>query len=249
MLMLFALIFSAIYIPAHADAGATQIRTLVDGPTRVMTGETYDYVITIVGAPDADRWACKVTVSGGAAVNPSNVSSTESNVFTVHVTAPDAPSNFTITFNGTADIGDDTYWNSVQYKVSVIKPSTVKVPIYNAGSVDAHNVTVSLYMDGKYQYSTKVDVPAGQTSTVVLKWDPLQFSDGVHTMEITIDPKSNLTFEGGKTTLVKQIYIGEPKENKTSLWIALAIVFTGTAAIAFAIHHRKKKRMPKRKKW
>jgi len=110
-------------------------------------------------------------------------------------------------------------------------------------------VKLSLYMDGKYQHSTTVDVNAGESSTATLKWNPLQFSDGVHKMEIVIDPDSNLTFEGGKTTLVRDVYIGEPGENHTSNWIALSILI-GAGLVFYGYHHaRKKKRMPKRKKW
>ncbi len=254
IIILLALLFAALHVPVHVDAASSsstgsQIRTIVSGPTDVLTGEQYDYTVTIVGAPDADRWGCRVSVSSGGSVNPANYSSTDSNVLTVHIKAPDTATKFTITVNGTADIGNDTYWNRVEYKVNALKPNTVQVPIYNSGSVDAKNVTVSLYIDGKYQYSTQVSVDAGKSSSVTLKWNPKDFSKGVHTMKIVIDPKSNLTFEGGKTTLVQDIYVGQMKENKTSLWIALAIVFTGTATIAFEVHHRKKKRMPKRKKW
>jgi hypothetical protein len=247
--ILFILVASAVYLPQAHAAPDRQIRTIIDGPKEVLAGVEYDYTVTIEGAPDASKWACEVTVSGTASVNPSNYSSTSSNKLTIHVTAPNTESNFTITVNGTADIGDSTYWNKIDYTVHSVKPKTVKAEIYNSGSVDAKSVKVSLYIDDKYQYSTDVDVKAGETSTVTLKWNPLQFSDGVHTMKIAIDPKSNLTFAGGKTTMVQQIYIGEPQPDHTSLWIALAILFGAGAVFAAYTHARKKKRMPKRKKW
>ncbi len=250
-LAVFAIIImmAAIFIPMHASAETTEIRTTIQGPKEVLTGEEYDYTVTIQGAPDASKWSCKVTVSGTGSAEPANYTSTESNRFTVHIRAPTSDGNFTITVNGTADIGDNTYWNKVEYKVRALKANTVKVTVYNSGSVDAKGVKISLYIDDKYQSSQTVDVNAGKSSTVSLKWSPIQFSDGVHTMKVVIDPDSNLTFAGGKTTLVEQIYIGQPKPDHTANWIALGIL-VGAALVFYAYHYvRKKKRMPKRKKW
>ncbi len=248
LLISFALLFAVLYVPAISYADTTEIRTVVSGPTKVLAGESYDYTVTIIGAPDAKQWGCEVTVSAGGSANPTNYSS-DSNVIMIHITAPSTAASFTISVNGTADIGNSTYWNKVDYQVKAVSANTVFVPIYNAGAVNAKNVTVTLYIDDKYQYSTTVDVDAGKSTTATLKWNPLDFSDGVHTMKIIIDPKSNLTFEGGKTVLIQDVYVGEVKEDHTSTWIALAIVFAGSAVIAFIIHTRKKKRMPTRKKW
>ena len=237
------------YIPFPSEAASTKIKTQINGPTSVITGGTYKYTVTIIGAPDADRWGCKVNVSEGGKAVPENYTSNTSSTFSVSIQSPVKEGEFTITVNGTADIGNTTYWNKVEYKVKAVQPYVVTATIYNSGEVDANNVSVSLFADGKFQYTATVSVPSGKSSTATLKWNPTGFSDGVHTLEIRIDPSSNLTFEGGKAVLIKQVYIGPVHEDKTGIWIALAILFGAGAVYALFSYRSKKKRMPKRKKW
>ncbi len=238
------------YIPFTTEAASTEkIKTQINGPTSVITGGTYKYTVTIIGAPNADKWGCVVNVSQGGKAVPENYTSQTSSTFTVTVQSPAKEGDFTITVNGTADIGNSTYWNKVEYKVKAVQPYIVTATIYNSGEVDANNVSVSLFADGKFQYTTSVSIPSGKSSTATLKWNPSGFSDGVHTLEIRIDPSSNLTFEGGKAVLIKQVYVGAMHEDKTGIWIALAILFGAGAVYALFSYHSKKKRMPKRKKW
>lgn len=241
------LILSLIPI-GHSAADTQKIRTIVEGPKEVLTDTEYEYTIRIEGAPDADRWGYSINMTQGSAT-PSNGSSDNSSEFRVTVKSPAVEGDFTITVNGTADIGNTTYWNRVNYTVHAVKPSTVKVDIYNSGGVNASNVSVSLFIDDKFQYKTSVDVPSGASKNVELKWNPLEFSDGVHRMKIVVDDSSNLTFlNNGKTVLVKEIYIGQIHEDKTTTWLALAILFSAGAFASFLSFRRKKKRL-KRRKW
>ncbi|GEM_PF-3348726 len=244
------LIAIAILSPIYGtSSGAeTRVKTVLEGPKEVLLGEKYTYTIKIEGAENADKWGYKIEMKDGSA-DPSNASSTESNVFKVNITAPSVEGDFKITINGTADIGNYTYWNKINYTITAVKPYIIKADVYNSGSVEAKNVSVSLYIDGKFQYKTSVDVAPQKKETVELKFNPHKFSDGVHDVKIVIDPKSNLTFsDGGKTEMTMQIYLGEMHEDHTGTWIALAILF-GAGAVYSLISYRKKKKRMKRRKW
>ncbi len=242
-------IASLMIVPVGNSAeNSNRVRTVIDGPTQVLTGENYTYTVRIEGMPDADSWGCSVELSKGTA-EKTNFTSDNSSVFKVNITAPSTEGEFTITVNGTADVGNTTYWNKVDYKVKAIEPYVIKAELYNSGSVEAKNVSVSLYIDGTFQYRTSVDISPQEKKTVDLKFNPLKFSDGVHTARIVIDDSNNLTFlNNGKTELTTEIYLGKVKEDRTSTWIALAILFSAGAVYSLLSYQRKKKRM-KRRKW
>ena len=250
-LMLVILMFPA---ASPQSNNASKIRTVVDGPTQVLTGETYEYTIHIEKIDptlDVDKWSFNITVEKGSA-NPTNGTSTATNVsavtFKVNVTAPPTEGDFTITVNGTADVGNEIYWNKTHYKISTVKPYIIKAELYNSGSVEAKNVSVSLSIDGKFQYSTKVDLPPQKNQTVKLKFNPNDFSDGLHKARIVIDDSNHLTFKNGNTEMTVDIYLGEMHEDHTSTWVALAIFF-GAGAIYAVISYQKKKKRMKRRKW
>ena len=247
LLFVFLLLLSLMPM-AHSATDSQKIRTIVNGPTEVLTDTEYEYTIRIEGAPDADKWGYQINMTGGSAT-PANGSSDTSSEFKVRIKAPTIEGDFTINVNGTADIGNTTYWNKIEYKVHAFKPSTVKVNLYNSGDVNANNVSVSLYIDGKFQYKTTADVPSGQSKSIDLKWNPKAFGEGVHKMKIVLDDSNNLTFlDNGKTVFVEDIYIGQIHEDKTTTWLALAILFSAGAFASF-MSFRKKKKMMKRRKW
>ena len=243
------LLISTLFVSvANSAESSSKIRTVIEGPTNVLTGEKYTYTIRIEGLPNADKYGYSIEVPGGDA-DPKNGSSTNSSVFRVNVTAPPKEGEFTITVNGTADVGNTTYWNKVEYKVNAVKPYIIKANLYNSGSVEAKNVAVDLYIDGEFQYRAHVDIEPQKNKTVELKFNPLKFSDGIHDVRIEIDPSSNLTFmDNGKTEMTLQIYLGEMHEDHTSTWIALAILFGAGAVYSLLSYQKKKKRM-KRRKW
>lgn len=248
------LMFIFIYfLPANwqidaASSDVSKIRTVIHGPKEVLVGERYTYTIEIEGIPDADKWSYEITMSDGSA-EPLNGTSENENVFLVNITAPSVEGDFTITVNGTADVGNTTYWHKIEYKVTAVEPYIIKAKLYNSGSVDAKNVSVSLYVDGKFQYRITVDVPSHQNNTVELKFNPKDFSDGLHRARIVIDDSNGLLFlDNGKTEMDIKIYIGEVQEDHTSTWIALAILFGAGATYSLISYKNKRKRL-KRRKW
>jgi len=229
---------------------AGKISTIIKGPTEVAIDSEYEYTIRIDGADDAERWSYEVEVSEGGSATPSNGTSSSSKEFQIKLRAPIKEGDFTITVNGSAYYGgNESYSNRTVYKIHAYRPSLVKVNLYNSGEVDAKNVSVSLYIDGKFQYRAKSDIPSGESKSIELKWNPKAFSEGLHKMKIVLDDSNNLTFlDNGKTVLTEEIYIGQIHEDRTGTWLALAILFSAGAFASF-MSFRKKRKMLKRRKW
>ncbi len=247
--LLIAVLLGVLIPAGHGGAAAEKIQTVIEGPTTVITDEEYEYTIKIVGLPDADMWSYTANVTGGGSAVPDNGTSSTTNEFTVKIRAPPAEGDFTIEVNGTAKEGNTTYWHIVRYKVSAAKPYIVKVELYNSGSMDANNVSVSLYVDEKFQYRTTANIPSGKSSTIDLKWNTIGFSKGVHKLRIVLDDRNNLTFFGnGATEIVKEVYLGDVPKDTTGTWLALAVLFSAGAIASFMSFRKKKKKM-KRKKW
>jgi hypothetical protein len=250
-LVLFASMVPLIGSAGSDNSSENMIKTVVKGPTEVLTGEKYEYTIYLQALDstlEVDKWGVNISVEGGSA-SPMSENSTTSSVFKVNVTAPLKEGEFTITVNGTADVGNKTYWNKVDYKVNAVNPYVIKAKLHNSGNVEAKNVEVSLYIDGKFQYRTTVDLKPQEDQTVELKFNPNDFSDGPHKAKIVIDDSNHLTFlNNGNAETTFDIYIGEMHEDHTSTWIALAILF-GAGAIYSVYSYQKKKKRMKRRKW
>ncbi len=247
--LLMVALLSLILPVSYGNAAAEKIQTSIEGPTSVIVDEEYEYTIKIVGLPDAERWSYTVNVTGGGSAIPDNGTSSSTNEFSVKIRAPPTEGDFTIEVNGTAKEGNTTYWHVVKYKVSAVKPYIVKVELYNSGSVDAKNVSVSLYVDDKFQYRTTTDIPSGESKSIELKWNTLGFARGLHKLRIVLDDRNNLTFFGnGATEIVKEVYLGDVPKDTTGTWLALAILFSAGAIASFMSLRKKKKKM-KRKKW
>lgn len=243
--LVFAALMATLAIPSAqlADDAAAYggISIQLDRPSFAGKGETVACVLTISGGPAEDgigsNYSYKAEIEAdnatGSSINPTSASNSNG-VFKLSITMPgEAPQKIRIVINATSKGGSPlvTKYLEQVFEMKVVDPIVITATVYNAGDVDARNVTAKFYADGMYLASRVFNVTAGSSATLSYNWTFDNIRSGKHVITVVVDDANQLVeFSTGNNVYSLTIYVGSesnPLGAVLTIGVIVASVFVG----------------------
>ncbi|MGD0057319.1 MAG: CARDB domain-containing protein [Methanomassiliicoccales archaeon] len=232
--------------PVSAVEGGP-IYVSIEGRNVVATGETWQYVVTVIGGPGvqtggnfsytAELVGLNVTDS---LVDPSSGVSS-SGVFNMSVTLPPLPQDVTLVLNIISSAGLDSEKTVKTFPIKVLTPVVIQAAVKNTGDFGVEGMPVSFYADGAKVYETTVDIDAQSSKTIRYNWTDPQMSSGQHVITVMLDPNNKFVkFSSGGSVFTTTIYVGKSSYGTTDT--LLGILFVISVVLALIVYSRPKKR-------
>ncbi len=195
------------------------------GPRVVAVGSVTQYTVKITGGPAENgngTWEYRATLipenySGQPRIDQINGTSNSTNIFTFNLTASDVEQTMKIVLKGTSSNETDSATVEKTIKIKVVKPIVLRAVVRNNGEMDAENVPVSFYVNGKLIGTKYVDVPAKGETEVSLNWTT--YSDGEYSIKVVIDADNKLLeLDEGNNALTSRVFVETHVKNLTGLY-------------------------------
>ncbi len=241
-------------LPALMSPGTAQgpPELTISGPKGLGPGAGGLYTATIHGPFEdnqsviyrVEAWLEGSDVTGGSPISKSTpfVTSSGRNQLEVNVTAPSKEQEVTLNIKGIVELPGSNFTLTNTFRIQVMRPWTLVVPIFNAAQVAVVNATAAFYLDDQHLGNTTVErIPPKGEANVSFTFVPVGVGPGSHRLRVDLDFNQNGRIDEalGERIITSVVYSEAPPLPPT--YIALAVVLGVVLGLAILVWMRRRR--------